>query len=115
MNTNDLPPAAKLAALIEAGRAANPDIEQGKGSLRPTPVSACALGFAALALGMPRNCCMDEAAEKADPLFVSAGFIGGYRRGNGLIEGVFLLNDRGASVAEIVRSLREGELAKVAV
>ena len=49
MNTHDLPPAAKLAALIEAGRAANPDIPQGLGNFYHQG-RACALGYAALAL-----------------------------------------------------------------
>lgn len=107
MNTNDLPPAAKLAALIEAGRAANPDLKQGRGELlRPERHEACALGFACLALG----------ASRASILNFDFGFVDLEERYGfkGLVDFVYKINDGGASLDEICASLREGELAKVA-
>lgn len=109
MNTNDLPPAAKLAALIEAGRAANPDLKHGRlNLLNVEQDSACALGFAALALGVTREDLVHRqitrgyaALNKAFPFT--------------LVDRVWRVNDRQkASLDEIIASLREGELAKVA-
>lgn len=113
MNTNDLPPAARLAALIEAGRAANPDLAHGRGTLL-TEKSACALGFAGLGAGVSRETLRDPNGNyvalakalgtKYAALSVCAKTVYGetMRR-----------NDRGATLADICRELREGELARV--
>ena len=103
MNTNDLPPAAKLAALIEAGRAANPDVKHGRGNLFYGG-EACALGFAALGKGVSRGTLSGRALASALlPEYPSS-----------LRCAVMVRNDfAGASLDDIIRSLREGELAKV--
>lgn len=104
MNTNDLPPAARLAALIEAGRAANPDLKQGRGTLfNPDKGEACAIGFAKLACGVPR----DTKAMQRDSMHAlfSVPFT--------ICHEVVIANDRGQTIAEICTSLREGELARV--
>lgn len=56
MNMSDLPPAARLAALAEAGRAANPQIWYNPRSYVQTDfdgkiLTACFLSFAALGAG----------------------------------------------------------------
>jgi hypothetical protein len=102
MNTNDLPPAAKLAALIEAGVAANPDLSQGK--VFPLMGDrACALGFACLASGMPRGLVEKIGTDEA---YMSLGL------SMFAAERIWKANDRGDSLAEICASLREGELAQ---
>lgn len=115
MNTNDLPPAARLAALIEAGRAANPDLKHGRGAWYvPENREACALGFAGLALGVPRDVMADSArnyravgnalgVEPSDMIWTRTTLYGVVQR----------KNDAGATLDEIITSLREGELAKV--
>lgn len=104
MDQSNLPPAAKLAVLIEAGRAANPDLKQGSGTLyNAFRQEACALGFACLATGTAR------------------GDLGGWWTSNAqrhldmpwsICNGVMALNDFAGSLDEIILSLREGELAK---
>ena len=114
MDQSNLPPAAKLAALIEAGRAANPDLKQGRGLLLRDD-AACGIGFAALAIGMPRDYL------RAVPPHESAPYTGVARavgveptpHGSELTAQVARMNDCGASLDEICASLREGELAKV--
>jgi hypothetical protein len=108
MNTNDLPPAAKLAALIEAGRAAHPGLAQCHGAyFRPGAV--CALGYAGLALGATSDVLLS--CERMNDLFMSV--IGmKWRQGN-LLGLVSEWNDGDVPLEEIITSLREGELAKV--
>lgn len=113
MNTNDLPPAAKLAALIEAGRAAHPELKHGRGSyLRGG--EACALGFAALACGVQQQSLIDSYPFTDDlvktPFIKHIGMT--YRTGN-LLGLVADHNDCGETLEEICQSLREGELAKL--
>lgn len=105
MNPNDLPPAARLAALIEAGRAANPDIKHGIGHyFHPTEHQACAIGFAAMAKTGSRNpYAVSNGAMKIEDEF-----------GNTMRFHIVKMNDGGATIEEICRSLREGELATVA-
>jgi hypothetical protein len=112
MNTNDLPPAARLASLIETGKAAHPDIAHGQGRLIHGG-RACALGFACLAAGWTREKLEADANAGAtgyDFLVAVTGLP--YFHG---VRDVWVANDRGASLEEICRALREGELATVTV
>jgi hypothetical protein len=104
MNINDLPPAAKLAALIEAGRAANPDLKLGHGRLYdPCKQEACALGYACLGAGIARN----QVQQWGTAIRLLPEFSWDFQMA------VATQNDRGATLDEIIQSLREGELAKV--
>lgn len=103
MNANDLPPAAKLAALIEAGRAANPDLKHGHNVLLYNG-AACALGFACLGVGAPRERINGYSIGPIQTFL--ADFAGP------LTDAVIAKNDGGASLDGIILSLREGELAK---
>ena len=107
MDANDLPLAARLACLIEAGRAANPDLKQGYGDML-TGNEACAMGLACLGGGANREDVANKnfpALQKATGLQQVAGGV--------LVNKIICMNDRGASLDEIILSLREGELAKV--
>jgi hypothetical protein len=112
MNTNDLPPAAKLAALIEAGVAANPDIAHSDRITAPLYGNqACALGYACLGAGADR----DELRERSYIVVETLlGLPVTFAKSADLSWRVMTLNDGGASIPEICASLREGELAKVA-
>lgn len=89
--------AQKLAALIDMGRACHPDIEHGCGALFRGN-AACAMGFAILAAGLPRNVgCTELAAhlgcsvDELDPL----------------VQKIVRMNDRDrASIPEIVEAVR---------
>jgi hypothetical protein len=108
MNTNDLPPAAKLAALIEAGRAANPDLKHGMGAYLQDG-AACAIGFATLACGVSRS---DISRTIRDGRLMEA-FPGiSNPRQWQIFNRVEFMNDGGATLEQITRELREGELAK---
>jgi hypothetical protein len=104
MNINDLPPAAKLAALIEAGRAANPDLKHGRGAAYSADRSeACALGFAAFGAGVSREGAAWTTLDRIMPELTRA-----------LAYKVIAANDEGVmTLDQIIHSLREGELAKV--
>lgn len=106
MNTNDLPPAARLAALIEAGRAAHPEMWQCRfRRISLDGRAACALGFAQLGDGFPAN---DEA------IHGTRGFQWLGMWPGALRTAIANANNNGATLDEICASLREGELAKVA-
>jgi hypothetical protein len=110
MNTHDLPPAAKLAALIEAGRAANPDLKQNKGELLRRG-RACAMGFAALAAGAAREE-LDWDLVGPDSDVTAKRLLGDlYELGRHSV--IPMNDDDNKSIEEIIQSLREGELAKV--
>lgn len=108
MNTNDLPPTAKLAALIEAGRAANPDIGHGTNNYFDGK-NACAIGFATLACGVDRK---DITRRMRHPDVMAA--VGFKENQVSLFNRVEFENDAGMSLDDICKSLREGELATVA-
>ena len=103
MDQSALPPAAKLAALIEAGRAANSDLKHGAGTRaarRGGQRYACAMGFAGLGMGIPfDDLQFNERLSNAFPQWLRFC--------------VADENDCGASLEAICLSLREGELAKV--
>lgn len=104
MDHSNLPPAAKLAALIEAGRAANPNLKQCRNAYF-IEGSACALGFACLGTGLVSHADMMARGgafldESENPLMPWASAA--------LRQGVAFLNDRGAPLSEILQSLREG-------
>jgi hypothetical protein len=108
VNTNDLPPAAKLAALIEAGRAANRDLYR---STECGPFldgcEACAMGFAALGAGVTREELRSLKRNTID-LAERLGF------SVSLCSRTAYFNDYSAeSLDQVIHSLREGELAKV--
>lgn len=103
MDLANLPPAAKLAALIEAGRAANPHIRHGRGHLLHNG-AACAIGFAGLALGVEKG--IEEAVARSIGMEWHEYV---FRLGVHVVR----VNDCGNSIESICRSLREGELAKV--
>lgn len=106
MNTNDLPPAARVAMLIEAGRAANPTVAHGRKQIwDPETRSACALGFACLGAGIDIT-------------------VGGYRYTADAVHELHLpfhlsneiwsMNDRlNVTLEDLCHSLREGRLAKI--
>src|SRR5688572_28946699 len=101
MNTNDLPPAAKLAALIEAGRAANPDLKQNHDTgIALEEGGTCALGFACLASGISREVL-------GGGFFLTTEAVRHLELADALAEGVYRANDQGASLAENCLSLRE--------
>lgn len=109
MNTNDLPPAARLAALIEAGRAAYPNVGHGKGSYYFHGL-ACALGFAALGAGAKPS---DLEASPIGSQVAFEKFTGLEFRWTGLCGEVACANDDGATLDYICHSLREGRLAEI--
>lgn len=111
MNTNDLPPAARLAVLIEAGRAANPGIAHGKNEFYDDG-KACALGFAALATGVQREQLARASIGRWRIVELAIG-IQVEPMTQTLAARVMGMNDSGASLESICQSLREGELAKV--
>ena len=114
MNTNDLPPAAKLAALIETGRAANPDIRHGRTTMFRDG-AACAIGFAALGAGVSRTDLLPGTITR-DRLVSRALGLGieiSPRRGNLLWE-TMMFNDTGVTLEAVCCSLREGALATAA-
>lgn len=114
MNTNDLPPAAKLACLIETGAAANPDLTQGIASLLEGK-KACAIGFAALAAGASRKDLLSQRSAAVAKVFdvPYVDVLAPLGNQGTIYQRVIFLNDKGASLNDICRSLREGELAKV--
>ena len=103
MNTNDIPLAAKLAVLIEAGRAANPDLRQGQCALL-VDKWACALGFACLGNGKTRDEVAALGGMSWKAIYSAIGIFD-----DGLIRSVWTANDRGASLDKIVRDLRARE------
>jgi hypothetical protein len=108
MDQSALPPAARLAALIEAGAAANPDLRHGRHDFyNHKKKSACALGFAAFAAGAERSA-MGIASFPTVERALGMGWAV-----DNLLGQVSGMNDCGFSIFEICRSLREGELAKV--
>jgi hypothetical protein len=125
MNTNDLPPAAKLAALIEAGRAANPDLRHGRGAIYERampgePAEACALGFACLGAGVDREA-LFQADLRGDAYSLAEEVSGAPQD---LLREVWRANDIRKSYApdgtaiyrsldEVCAALREGEIAAV--
>lgn len=125
MNTNDLPPAARLACLIEAGRAANPDLKHGQGSpYESVTGAACALGFAALAAGLTRpeiDCSYRLGSKQVHAAYARIGSVLGIHAEGELPQvlarwvwdRVIRPNDNDYSIEEICHSLREGvELAR---
>lgn len=104
MNTNDLPVTQKLAALIEAGRVAHPNVEQCRGALWRNG-RACAMGFAALGAGMNPGSAEDITSKLAEILGVS------WRDVNDLAFHVVRMNDSDrASIDQIVEALRTNTL-----
>jgi hypothetical protein len=120
MNTNDLPPAAKLAVLIEAGRAANPDLKHGQGTLLERG-AACAMGFAALGAGLSRAAidCTDPTLDKVHAAYALIGkALDLHEEGHEpqvlktwVWGRVIRPNDNGLSLEDICRSLRESVAA----
>lgn len=110
MNANDLPPAARLACLIEAGVAANPDLKQGRHDFLVED-GACVLGFACLGAGLSRRQVerLEGFNEAADALNVPFKM---WDPGS-LLKRVATMNDEGWAIAGIVNDLRVGELALV--
>lgn len=107
MNPNDLPPAARLAVLIEAGRAAYPNVTyNGRTYYNSTVKCGCAMVYAALGAGMPASegIGLRELLHFADEHGIS----------DDLFAAVEAEAWDHASLDEICHSLREGELATVA-
>jgi hypothetical protein len=103
MNTNDLPPAARLAALMEAGRAAYPDLgfDGSVYFVRRPMWCGCALAFAALGAGAPAT--WPAVGEHIDALPFPKRLKAEVER----------MAREVSSVEEIILSLREGALAKI--
>jgi hypothetical protein len=92
--------ADQLAALIEAGRAANPDLKHGKKELLDGD-RACALGFAMLAHGFSRAQLVADSPyeEFRSALGACGSFIS-----------VWIENDEGATLDAICAGLRSGRI-----
>lgn len=111
MNTNDLPLAQKLAALMEAGRAAHPNVRHVRGAWGDGKDKGCAMTYALLGAGLNPEGILngslgtgvlvrDELAKVlgVDPLEVTA-----------IMERVIPMNDdTGASLDEIIEAVRTG-------
>lgn len=108
----DITPAARLAALIEAGIAANPDLKQGVDSLLVDD-AACAIGFAALGAGATRE--QLRSPVRWSNAEVAIGFLPcfAWAPADALGWLVIYMNDEGRSLHAICESLRSGELSKV--
>lgn len=108
MNTNDLPLAQQLAALMEAGRACNPNVEHVRRSWGDGKRAGCAMTFAALGAGVTEingNGMGYRIAKAigADPGEVVA-----------LMERVIHMNDsQRATMDEIIAAVRDGTLPEV--
>ena len=113
MNTNDLPPAAKLAALIEAGVAANPGIQQGRSAIWKNG-KACAIGFALLGSGMTGKD-LSAACNSARVMQSISERLGLQTSPctASLYWSVALMNDDGAPIEKICTALRDGQLAAI--
>lgn len=103
MNPNDLPLKEKLAALIEAGRACNPDMAHLHGDWGDGKHSGCAMTFALKAAGLdyssnwPEQLAEHMGADSAEVF--------------GLARSVMRMNDAmGASIPEIITAIREETL-----
>lgn len=115
MNANDLPPAARLACLIEAAVAANPDLKRTT-AYYTTPfgitrgeamTGGCALCMATLGAGATRDEVMDEAGYSVSYRLLSFA-------PRHLLDELEAFNFRARNWDAVLRALREGELAKVA-
>lgn len=110
----DVSPAQRLAALIEAGVAANPDLKPEGGRVvcleRHT---ACALGYAMLAAGASR----EELNFPTDGVYRAGKRVLGmpisFFSSATLTGAIATAFDDGASLPEICESLRSGELSKI--
>lgn len=105
MNANDLPPAARLAALIEAGMTAHPGITfDGRAYWNGPNNCGCAMMFAARGAGVAVHGAMDVMMFM-DECGLWAG------RLPGLVE---MAAFETTALEDVIKSLREGELALVA-
>jgi hypothetical protein len=112
MDQSSLPPAARLAALIEAGRVANPDLKHERCDYRkwsafPELTAVCAVSMAILGAGVSRR--QFGGAPSATSFFDTA--LAGIPVK--LLDEVSAANIGVNSFEDICLSLREGELAKV--
>jgi hypothetical protein len=112
MNTNDLPVAEKLAALIEAGSMSNPGIKHGDGRLMRGN-SACAMGYALLAIGatdLDKRSLQDYGEKDLAPILgVSES------EARALARRVACMNDKGAELKDIIEAIRMDTLPKFPV
>jgi hypothetical protein len=112
MNTNDLPVAEKLAALIEAGSVSNPGIKHGVGSLARGKM-ACAMGYALLAVGakgLEHRSAHDFGENELAPILgISKD------EARALAKRVAYMNDHGAELKDIIEAIRKDTLPKVPV
>jgi hypothetical protein len=109
MQTNDLPLAQQLAALLEAGRACNPDKAHIREELA-TKDGMCAMGFIAAALGLDVS--HNSTSGAADDIAQKLGV--GYEAVYPLVRRIVQMNDsRGASLAEIAEAIRTNTLPEV--
>lgn len=100
----ELSTAQKLAALIDAGRAAHPNMRHGRGHWTTGENSGCALTFAGVALGI------DAKRVSFFTLGEKLG-INGYE--DPLLDQVICYNDfTDASLEEIAEALRDGSIAE---
>jgi hypothetical protein len=103
MNTNDLPAPVRLACLIEAGVAANPDVSQGQFNIFRyglyAPSRACALGYAILGMGVSRDRASVLSSQDAVLLL-------GFPLNVDWVNDVWKKNDRGEPIAAICDWLR---------
>ena len=112
MNTNDLPLAQKLAALMEAGRAAHPNVRHSRGTWGDGKTEGCAMTFAALGAGIQGDFAEPLMQKLAEHLGVDMDELGP------VAKRVIRLNDRcgkRVSLDEIIAAVREDRLPEAPV
>jgi hypothetical protein len=103
MDTNDLPVTQKLAALMEAGRACNPNMQHARGTWGDGKRSGCAMTFAFAGAGI---------SMKGQPEKALASILGiTQQEMDSIRRSVVSMNDRTkASLDEIIAAVREDRL-----
>lgn len=110
MQTNDLPLAQKLAALMEAGRAMHPEKHHIRGALAFGD-GVCAMGYVMLGAGIPIGGVEPNTHTLAAALGVEEN-----RELTELVRSVVRMNDQSrASIEEIIAAVRDGTLPEAPV
>lgn len=105
MNTNDLPLAQKLAALMEAGRAAHPNVSHVRGVWGDGKEQGCAMTFAGLGAGLEGLRSRPLVDKLAEMLGASADEM------DAIVRRVVHMNDcHNATLPEIIAAIREDRL-----
>lgn len=108
MNANDLPLAQKLAALMEAGRAAHPNVSHVRGVWGDGQTQGCAMTFAALGAGLSDLRARGLVERLAETMGATAAELEMLAR-----QVVYMNDHRAASMDEIIAAVREERLPVV--